>query len=283
MKKRKMAMYRTKQMLKRNKSLFWIYVLLLFLTAITRDFGTTPLVSHFYGPVAASLIEPGWKLVFWISPVLLYITFINRSHILTYLKLRDNIKQGILWGGLLSSLFLVQLSIKAFAGGLSLNHSFNDWLNSVILVGLIEELVFRGFLYQQLRTWWWKEPVLASSPSSFQLFIEDLVQGYIDLFQSARWGKKALTEDEEKSIDLSKWIPNQGTFRASLVSTLLFVGIHLPVWIIWEHISWYLIFSTSLFNFLFGLALCTILTQSVSLWSCILLHTLRDLQVLLNN
>lgn len=263
--------------------LFCAYILLLFITATTRDFGITPLVARSSGPIAAAFIEPLWKLIFWISPALLFISYVNSGHVLTYLKLVGNLTKGILWGLLGSSVFFLKLLIRVLLTGIHLHASFDDWLNGIILVGLIEELVFRGFLFQQLRIWWWKQAPLDTPPSRLVSFMEAFIEVWIVLFRQLRatllWWKETPSADdysEEEAIDTQRWIPNRGTFWAATVSSLLFVTIHFPVWIL-QHLPLDQMVATSIFNFVFGYALCVFFTQSRSLWACIIMHSVNNL------
>jgi membrane protease YdiL (CAAX protease family) len=291
MEKETVSMYDVKKQAFKPGSviLFCAYILLLFITATTRDFGVTPLIARSSGPIAAAFVEPLWKFIFWISPALLFITYVNGSHILTYLKLVGNVTKGVLWGLLGSSVFFLKWLVRVLLTGIHLHASFNDWLNGVILVGLIEELVFRGFLFQQLRTWWWKESPPDAPPSRLVSFMEAFIEAWIVLFRQLRtmllWWKETPSDvsssvaddaNEEEAIDTHRWIPNRGTFWAATVSSLLFVTIHFPVWIL-QHLPLDQMVATSLFNLVFGYALCVFFTQSRSLWACILMHSVNNL------
>jgi membrane protease YdiL (CAAX protease family) len=253
---------------------FFLYILLLFITAITRDFHLTPLITSTLGPIAAAFVEPLWKLIFWILPALLYIAWIDRFPILSYLKLVSNVKRGIAWGLLGSSLFFVRLLVRGLLAGFHHQLSFDDWLNSVILVGLIEELIFRGFIFQQLRAWWWKEASGDASSSWLVSFMKMYLEWWMVLLDG--WKGKKEDEENEEEVDVSRWIPNRGTFWAATVSALLFVAIHFPVWIE-TRLPLDQMITTSLYNLIFGYVLCFVFTQSRSLWSCILMHSLNDL------
>jgi membrane protease YdiL (CAAX protease family) len=226
------------------------YILLLFVSATTRDFGITPWVSHTFGPIAAAFVEPLWKTALWIAPALLYLVYFETHDVLGYLKLgAGTLKRGIVWGLIGSSLFFLRIVLGLFAGKHVQQLSFDDWLNSFLLVGLIEETVFRGFLFQELKTWFSAIPLLSLS-------------------------------EEEVGIDVSQWIPSRGTFYASTMSTLLFVLIHFPSWIL-QHQPFGLMLATSLFNLLFGYLLCAVLAHSRSLWACVIIHSINDISLLI--
>jgi membrane protease YdiL (CAAX protease family) len=63
-----------------------------------------------------------------------------------------------------------------------------------------------------------------------------------------------------------------GVSLGVLLSSLLFVGIHLPGWILLQTFSMALVLSI----FLFGVVMAVLLTASHSLWSSIVVHSLND-------
>lgn len=147
----------------RRRLLLCASILLLFVSATTRDFGITPVVARSFGPIAAALVEPFWKLLLWILPAL-YIVRRQTRDIFGYLKL-GNMRQGILWGLAGSFFFFLRLLVHMLAGwAFHLVDSFDTWLNAVILVGFVEETVFRGFLFQELKTWWMRSPQQGALP-----------------------------------------------------------------------------------------------------------------------
>ena len=92
------------------------------------------------------------KFVVWIIPVVLYLKFIDKVNYFSYLKLNKNIKKGIIGALIVSSLFLVYNLLEVILMGdikIDLNLSLSDWLNTVIMAGLAEEIVFRGFLLKK--------------------------------------------------------------------------------------------------------------------------------------
>lgn len=78
--------------IKTRETFFLIgYILVLFASAIVRDFVIAPYVAQHVHGIGAVLVEPIWKLLFWIVPTLLYIQFVEHQNPLTYLKLSTNI------------------------------------------------------------------------------------------------------------------------------------------------------------------------------------------------
>src|SRR5450432_3618984 len=102
--KRRISMFLAKN---KTPDVPWLigYILLLFVSAIVRDFVIAPYVTHHMSGIEAVLIEPIWKLLFWIVPTFLYIRLIERQNPLIYLKLTTNILKGLLYG-LAGMLFL---------------------------------------------------------------------------------------------------------------------------------------------------------------------------------
>jgi uncharacterized protein len=141
----------------KNKTLevSWLigYILLLFVSAIVRDFVIAPYVTHHMSGIEAVLIEPIWKLLFWIAPTFLYIQFVERQNPLTYLKLTTNLLKGLLWG-LAGMSFLVASEFPLILSHRPNFHFGTDTLvNVILLVGFMEEIPFRGFLFQKLQEW----------------------------------------------------------------------------------------------------------------------------------
>ncbi len=140
---------------RKTQEVSWLcaYVGVLFASAIVRDFIIAPYVTRHISGVGAVLVEPIWKLLFWIAPTFFYIQFVEGQNPFTYLKLSTNIRQGLLWG-LLGCLFVVALEFgKMLQGHANTSLSTDTWVNVILLVGLMEEIPFRGFLFQKLQSW----------------------------------------------------------------------------------------------------------------------------------
>jgi uncharacterized protein len=140
---------------RKTQQVSWLlaYILLLFTSAIVRDFVIAPYVSHHMSGIEAVLIEPIWKLLFWIVPTFLYIRFVERQNPFTYLKLTTNLLKGLLWG-LAGMAFLVAAEFPLILGHTP-NFQFgtDTLINVILLVGFMEEIPFRGFLFQKLQEW----------------------------------------------------------------------------------------------------------------------------------
>lgn len=148
------------------RAIFVGYILVLFASAFTRDFFVIPFASHHLSGIGAAFVEPLWKIVFWLTPTFVYVRFVLKEKPLIYLKLTMNVRQGLIWGVGLSIFVIVLFAFTPVLkfGGIQLPHSFDDWLNVVILVGVLEEIPFRGVVFQQLQTWmgFWSAALLSS-------------------------------------------------------------------------------------------------------------------------
>lgn len=187
--------------------------------------------------IEAVLVEPVWKLLTWIAPTWLYIQFVERQNPLVYLKL-TNPRKGLLWGlcGCIAVVFLefsTLLRVQTF----HLSQSTDTWVNVILLVGLMEEIPFRGFLFQKLQS----------------------------LFGVSISSTTPMTTEATETNDFS-W----GVVGAMLISSLLFVLIHLPLWM---STGQSVDFGSLLAVFIVAILACSALKLSDSLWSSVLIHT----------
>ena len=94
------------------------------------------------------------KYIIWTAPVFLILRYVYQESPITYLKLNHNIRQGILYGLLLGSIIVAYHVVRNFImgnGTFDFNIDLYTWVHRIILVGLTEEVVFRGFLLQKLQ------------------------------------------------------------------------------------------------------------------------------------
>nr|WP_121612607.1 CPBP family intramembrane glutamic endopeptidase [Mesobacillus foraminis] len=114
-----------------------------------------------FGDVRSPLLEAFVKSVIWIIPVWLLIKYSLRADPVSYLKLNVKVKSGLFWGIALSLLSGGGLILEAFIFDNAAFHfslSFDDYLNTFIMAGLAEEIVFRGLILQEInkRMAFWK-------------------------------------------------------------------------------------------------------------------------------
>lgn len=211
-----------------GKSTLLLFYLAILIAATIRDVVLSPYVARPLGEPVGSFVEPVWKIGTWMVLTFLYIRFIVGARPLAYLHLTGNILRGIVWGliaslGIFVLFFLPQL-LRGVTPHLSL--SFDDWLNSVILVGVLEEIPFRGLILQQLERW-----------MSF--------------------------------------------LNAALLTSLLFVSIHVPLWIATGVHPFPNMVVGAVTVFILSYVYCYVFKLSGSLWGSIIAHSAYNLLALL--
>ncbi|KZE37115.1 CAAX protease [Bhargavaea cecembensis] len=137
-----------------------IYFILFLAVWSIREMALPPYLNELPETTAA-LAKAAVKVMIWIVPVWLFIRFRLNSDPADFLKLTTNLRKGLLWGFGLSALLGLWFTIQAYVlngGGFHFNVSFDRFLNVFLLVGLTEEIVFRGLFLQALakRLPFWK-------------------------------------------------------------------------------------------------------------------------------
>ena len=124
------------------------------------------LIEYIYSfdEIISPLLEALVKSLVWIVPAGLYIKIYLHSNPVSYLKMNVNVMKGLFWGIVLSLLLGLCLILEAYIFyGVSFHFSlsFDDYLNTFLLAGLAEEIVFRGLILQELnkRLAFWKANV----------------------------------------------------------------------------------------------------------------------------
>ncbi len=110
----------------------------------------TPRMGH--GPLYL-LLENMAKLAIWTVPVLLLIRYVDKKDPLAFLKLRQNVRRGVLYGLLFGSLvaaYLIAQRLVTGFHGFDLGFAWSQWIGGVVLIGFTEEVVFRGFILSRL-------------------------------------------------------------------------------------------------------------------------------------
>lgn len=93
------------------------------------------------------------KIVVWVIPVILLVKHMEKSNPFTYLGLRHNFRKSLKWTGWVSLAFIfyfVVLYFAVFDQHIDFEIGFDEWLNTILFVGITEEIVFRGFLLRKL-------------------------------------------------------------------------------------------------------------------------------------
>jgi uncharacterized protein len=158
------------------------------------------------------------RLLVWVLPVFIYLRWIDRVDPFEYLKLKQHWRRGLLVALGFSTLnFLLSLARYGWPHPSVGAVTWNSILGTSFLIGVVEEVPYRGFIFQKL------------------------AEGFS--------------------------LPT-----AVLVSSLLFLMIHLPGWIALHLLN----AGTVIFVFVFGLAMIILLRWAKSLWAPIVSHSLND-------
>ena len=96
------------------------------------------------------LLEISVYLFIFLVPIFIYLEKVDRVNVLKYLKISENYKEGIKIGCIVSSIYISFLLIKNIVNGFNVNLDIGLLWISVLVVGFIEEIPFRGFLLQKL-------------------------------------------------------------------------------------------------------------------------------------
>jgi membrane protease YdiL (CAAX protease family) len=165
-----------------------------------------------------ALVNFFFRFMIWIAPVIWYLHCIDKVDVLEYLQLKRQWKRGVVIGLALSVInFFGTAARLGWPNWSSAHVTWNSILGTSILVGVFEEIPFRGFILRKL----------------------------------------------QERFDF-------GTSAA--ISSLLFVGAHVPGWIRLGLLSAYNV----IYIFVFGTVMAIILRYSRSLWAPIVTHSLND-------
>ena len=168
--------------------------------------------------LAYALINIGVRLVIWVLPVFAYLRYVDGVDPIVYLKLRQHWIRGVVVALIFSALnFLLLLMQHGSPHFRSAALSWNSILSTSLLIGFVEEVPYRGFVFQKLAE------------------------------------RFSLTS-------------------AALLSSVLFLAIHLPGWISLHLFKT----ATAVFVFVFGFLMVVLLRYAKSLWAPIISHSLND-------
>ena len=165
-----------------------------------------------------ALVNLTTRGLIWVAPVFLYVRFVDRTDPISYLKLAGPWRRGVVVGLLAGVLNLAGTIARFGAPHPALGSlTWNSILGTSMLVGFIEEVPFRGFIFQKL-------------------------------------GERMRTS------------------HAIAVSSLLFVGIHLPGWVSLGTLR----AANVVTIFVIGTILAAMFRWTGSLWSAIVAHSAND-------
>ena len=168
--------------------------------------------------LAYALVHLSLRVSVWVVPVWLYLRYVDGVDPVEYLKLRRRVGRGVLYAVLLTAVNLAGMIARFGVPHLSMARvTWNSILGTSVLVGLIEEIPYRGFM-------------------------------------------------------LPKFAERLNFWLANLVTSVLFVAIHLPGWMALHMLT----VQNAATIFIFGFIMGTALRWSQSLWTPIVTHSAND-------
>ncbi|MDQ0229162.1 CPBP family intramembrane glutamic endopeptidase [Metabacillus malikii] len=135
-----------------NNHYIWVYFMIFFTIWCIRELWFVQYLD-LIDPVPRAIASAVTKLVIWIIPVIFIINIVENTDPYSFLGLRKNIKKGLISTGWVTLVFIsyfVVVNIIILGKNINFQIEFNQWLNTVLLVGITEEIVFRGFLLRKL-------------------------------------------------------------------------------------------------------------------------------------
>ena len=168
--------------------------------------------------LAYAAVNISLRLLIWVVPVLAYLRYIDRVDPLRYLKLKGHIRRSVVVALALTAFNLAGSILRYGLPDLSLQRvTWNSVFGTSLLVGVIEEIPYRGFMLQK--------------------FAERV----------------------------NFWIAN-------LLTSLLFLAIHLPGWFALHQLRMDLMASVVVLSLVLAIAF----RLAKSLWAPILAHSAND-------
>lgn len=127
---------------------FYIFIILFFTVWTLMELVIYPIYSE------NRVLKNITKLIIWIMPTFLYITYIIKENIFTNLKLVGNYKKALKWTVIMGLTLTCYISLNIYItkGVLKFNYNgtINEFIAHVVIAGVVEEIVFRGFILQRM-------------------------------------------------------------------------------------------------------------------------------------
>ncbi|TYQ16651.1 UNVERIFIED_CONTAM: hypothetical protein Cloal_3218 [Acetivibrio alkalicellulosi] len=204
------------------------YTFLFFLVWTVYELLFRPQLAMF-DTIFLMILHRGLKVLVWTVPVFIILKFVYKEAPLIVLRLTSNLKKGFKWGFLIGAIITAYLLIRSCLLGqfkLNLHINLEYLIGAVILIGITEEVVFRGFILQKLMEW-------------------------------------------------------NGFWRSNLITAVLFLLIHYPSWYMNQRLAMPGVLWNSIYLILFSMLQGYLLKKSKSLWSCMLVHSINNLMVVI--
>ncbi len=139
-------------LLKTNKNYIWLYFIIFYALWCIRELWLVQYLDMM-DSIPKAIISAIIKIAIWVMPVIFLVGIMEKVNPLSYLGLYHNFKKGLKWAGWVSLVFIfyfVILNLTVLKNNIHLQMGLNEWLNTILLVGITEEIVFRGFLLRKL-------------------------------------------------------------------------------------------------------------------------------------
>ncbi|WP_217988503.1 CPBP family intramembrane glutamic endopeptidase [Paucisalibacillus globulus] len=129
-----------------------MYFILFYLIWTIRELWLVDFINTM-DPTVASIVGAVIKLLVWVAPIIILVKLVEKKEPLKFLGLRENLSKGFGWATWVSFalvIFFIMANLLFSQTEINLNLGLHTWLNTVILVGITEEIVFRGFILRKL-------------------------------------------------------------------------------------------------------------------------------------
>jgi len=137
--------------IKVNKNYIWVYFIIFYVLWCIRELWLVQFLD-LMDPVPRAITSATIKIIIWVIPVILLVKVMEKSKPFSYLRLHHNFRIGLKWTGWVSLalIFYFLINLIFLKNNIDFQIGFNGWLNTILLVGITEEIVFRGFLLRKL-------------------------------------------------------------------------------------------------------------------------------------
>ena len=136
----------------KNKLAFTIYVFSFFLVWTGYVLWVYPWMTTLGdNSLRYALVNIGIRLVVWIIPVFLFLKYVDHvDDALDYLRLRSNWRRGVIVGiAFALAILLGTILMRGLPDFHKVRFTWNSFLSTTLLIGVVEELPFRGLMLRK--------------------------------------------------------------------------------------------------------------------------------------
>jgi membrane protease YdiL (CAAX protease family) len=122
---------------------------------------------HSFSEPTYAILEALVKVLLWIVPIWIYVKYFLNTSPMNYFNMNINVKKGLFWGIILSTLVGLYFAIEVYLVNKETFHfvlPLDSYLDGFLVVGITEEMVFRGFLLKEInkRMSFWKANIITA-------------------------------------------------------------------------------------------------------------------------